>query len=198
MSDRKFLLASLSPRRRELLRECSVDFTVKAVPVDELTETEDIRTLPQQNALLKAAAAADIERGCWVLGADTMIVLENRAIGKPADLADAAEMLAGFSGRTHEVITGMALICREVDVCEVWSECSVVKFKKLTPEIIAGYLDKVEVLDKAGAYAIQEHGEMIVENFSGELENIVGLPLKKLRTLLKKYAIGSKVDPWVQ
>ena len=193
MSNRQFLLASGSPRRKELLQKCGVDFTVETIPVKELSEAEDIRTLPQQNALLKASAVADTRRGCWVLGADTMIVFENRAIGKPADPADAAGMLAELSGKTHEVITGMALICRELEVCKVWSECSTVKFKELTPQIIAGYLAEVEVLDKAGAYAIQDHGEMIVESFSGELENIVGMPLKKLRSVLTEFAIGVKL-----
>ena len=184
------ILASRSPRRSELLRQCGVDFSVEISPVQELDNAPDITALPQLNAALKAAAAADRNPEKWVLGADTMIVFENSAIGKPADLAEAAHFLRRFSGKSHQVITGMALICRSKQVEEVWSETSVVTFKNLSDEVIREYLDKVEVLDKAGAYAIQEHGEVIVEKFSGEIENIVGLPLKKLRELLNKYSIG--------
>ena len=128
----------------------------------------------------------------WVLGADTMIIFDGRAIGKPANISDAFEMLSRFSGRTHEVISGLTLVNKKKNITLSWSESSSVKFKTLTPEIIRNYLDKVEVLDKAGAYAIQEHGDMIVESYTGELENIIGLPLKKLLSLLTKYAIGGK------
>ena len=84
----------------------------------------------------------------------------------------------------HEVVTGLALSCPARDICEVWSEVSQVTSKKLTPEVIAEYLQKVPVLDKAGAYAIQEHGDMIVADYTGELENIIGLPLIRLRKRL--------------
>ena len=98
-----------------------------------------------------------------------------------------------FSGRTHEVITGMALLNKEEDIAEVWSCKSEVKFKKLSDAVIKEYLECVPVLDKAGAYAIQDHGELIVERFSGEMENIIGMPLKKLQLLLKKYSIGGNL-----
>lgn len=187
------ILASRSPRRSELLRQCAVDFTVEVSPAEELASAGDIRQLPELNAALKAAAVADKNPDSWVLGADTMIVFENSAIGKPADLAEAAGFLRAFSGREHQVITGMALICRSKNIEELWSETSVVRFKTLDEKTISEYLAQVEVLDKAGAYAIQERGDLIVEEFSGELENIIGLPLKKLSSLLKKYAICDKL-----
>ena len=115
------ILASRSPRRSELLRQCGVDFSVEISPVQELDNAPDITALPQLNAALKAAAAADRNPEKWVLGADTMIVFENSAIGKPADLAEAAHFLRRFSGKSHQVITGMALICRSKQVEEVWS-----------------------------------------------------------------------------
>jgi len=181
------ILASASPRRRELLQSCAVDFTVKVAPVNELDRAEDLRHLPQDNALLKAQAVAVDHPQSLVIGADTMIIFDGKAIGKPADLDEAAAFLRAFSGKSHEVVTGVALICREKQICEVWSEVSVVKFKTLSEAVISEYLRQVRVLDKAGAYAIQEHGELIVESFTGEVENIVGLPLKKLQDLLKKY-----------
>lgn len=188
----KLILASKSPRRKELLKSCGVDFSVKIAPVTELTSFEPLTLLPQENALLKAEAVAEKETGSWVLGADTMIIFDGRAIGKPENISDAFDILSGFSGRSHEVVSGLALINKEQQISLSWSESSSVKFKKLTPEIIRDYLDKVEVLDKAGAYAIQEYGELIVESFTGELENIIGLPLKKLLSFLTKYAIGGK------
>ena len=186
------ILASASPRRRELLRRLDVEFTVEAADVEEISGGDDPFALPEKNALRKASAVAAAHPAHWVLGADTVIVFRGRVIGKPADLTEAAGFLREFSGETHRVVTGMALVCRRSGVCEVWREESQVRFRKLSEETIRRYLAEVHVLDKAGAYAIQEKGDRIVESFSGEVENIVGLPLKKLETLLKKYAIGGK------
>lgn len=185
----KLILASKSPRRSELLRRCGVSFSVKTVDVQELTDFEPLALLPEQNAILKASAAAQTEPDSWVLGADTMIIFNGRAIGKPASQTEAFEMLRSFSGCTHEVITALALINLNKNVNYSWSESSEVTFKKLSPETIDLYLKSVGVMDKAGAYAIQEHGELIIDHFSGEVENIIGLPLKKLQILLKKYSI---------
>ena len=182
----KFILASKSPRRREILTKCGVEFAVKTAGVEELDSFDPLEKLPEQNALLKAGAVAGSEKNSWVLGADTMIIFEGRAIGKPQDLSDAFRMLESFSGKSHEVVSGMALVNREKNEVFAWSEKSVVTFKPLTPAIISEYLAKVEVLDKAGAYAIQEYGDMIVESFTGELENIIGLPVEKLQQILKK------------
>lgn len=181
-----FILASKSPRRRELLQNIGAEFCVKTIDVEELGFFDPLEKQPERNALLKASAVADSETASWVLGADTMIIFDGRAIGKPRDLSDAFKMLESFSGRTHAVISGMALVNRAQDEVILWSEKSLVTFKTLAPQIIREYLDKVEVLDKAGAYAIQEHGDMIVECFTGELENIIGLPMKKLQQILKK------------
>ncbi|MBR2625392.1 MAG: septum formation protein Maf [Lentisphaeria bacterium] len=193
MKNYPLILASASPRRQNLLRRCGVDFTVQSVDIEELTGAGDIALVPEINARNKALAVASANPGCWVLGADTMIIFENRAIGKPADMAEAFALLKSFSGRTHEVITGMALLNKEEDIAEVWSCKSEVKFKKLSDAVIKEYLECVPVLDKAGAYAIQDHGELIVERFSGEMENIIGMPLKKLQLLLKKYSIGGNL-----
>lgn len=168
-----------------MLRRCGFDFTVKCVPVAELTDFPDLTLLPQENARRKAAAAAEVYPGELILGADTMIIFNNRAVGKPADIENAAQMLREFSGRSHEVITGVALICRNRGICECWSEVSQVSFKNISDETIADYLKKVQVLDKAGAYAIHEHGGMIISGYSGELANIIGLPLKKLQLRLQ-------------
>ena len=185
----ELILASKSPRRCELLRRCGFDFKVVTADTCELTTAPDLRFLPEKNALLKARAVAEKYPDSLVLGADTMILFDGKAVGKPADQAEAARFLRDFSGRTHEVVTGLAL-CFPGGREESWHEVSQVRFKTLTETVIDEYLRLVPVLDKAGAYAIQEHGEMIIENFSGELENIIGLPLMKLQ---KK--IGGLMDP---
>lgn len=185
----RLILASKSPRRSELLRRCGVDFSVKALDARELTYFEPLELLPEKNALIKASATAAVEPDSWVLGADTMIIFDGRAIGKPGSPAEAFEMLLDFSGRTHKVVTGLALINQARQITLSWSETSEVTFKTLAPETVDRYLASVEVMDKAGAYAIQEHGELIIEKFTGELENIIGLPLKKLQILLKEYSI---------
>ena len=180
----RLILASASPRRRELLARCGFDFTVAPVPAEELTDLADLRLLPEENARRKADAAADAHPGALVVGADTLVLCDGRALGKPADLSDAARMLRELAGRTHEVVTGVALRCRARELAESWSVVSEVVFKPLSDADIADYLRLVPVLDKAGAYAIQDHGEMLVARFTGELENIIGLPLERLRKRL--------------
>ena len=182
---RKLILASKSPRRKELLQRSNVAFSVCTADVPELEKASDMRDLPRLNALRKALAVSIMNPEQMVLGADTMILFENRAIGKPRDISDAFRMLREFSGKEHEVITGVAL-CLNGKEKSSWSEQSRVYFKKLSDEMIEYYLSKVMVLDKAGAYAIQEHGDLIIESFSGEEENIIGLPLQKLLVFLRK------------
>lgn len=182
----RLLLASKSPRRKEILQMLGVDFEVKVAEVEELENFDPPEKLPELNARIKAQAVAAGEKDLWVIGADTMIIFDGRAVGKPRDLSDAFKMLESFSGRTHKVVSGVALVNSGKKEIVSWSETSLVTFKKLTGKIIETYLEKVEVLDKAGAYALQEHGDMIVENFTGEAENIIGLPIVKLQQILKK------------
>lgn len=183
----RLYLASQSPRRQELLKRCKPDFLVEFLPTREIDTAADLRSVPRVNASIKAAAVAKRHRKDFVLGADTLIISGNRVMGKPADLDEAAAFLRELSGRTHEVITAMALICLRRSIHLVWSETSQVTFRELTEEDIAGYLAKVDVLDKAGAYAIQEHGDMLISSYTGELENIIGLPLVKLREHLAEF-----------
>ena len=184
------ILASESPRRRELLGALGIPFEIRSAKVEELEQAEDacsVSLLPQKNACLKAQAVAELYPDAVVLGADTAIVFENQLIGKPRDLEDARRILALFSGKTHQVITGIALTrAGNEPFLRQWSEISQVTFKELTFEVIEEYIRKVHVLDKAGAYAIQESGDMIISDFTGELNNIIGLPLFRLEEELKK------------
>lgn len=183
------ILASRSPRRRELLSRCGVEFSVFDADVGELTQDSGVilEELPAANASLKADAAAEKFPCELVLGADTMVICNGKAYGKPENEAESFNMLSELSGRTHQVITGVALVCRERGIREVWSEVSQVSFKELSAETIRNYIQCVNTLDKAGAYAIQEHGEMIIEHLDGELENVIGLPLIQLQKFLRQF-----------
>ena len=137
------------------------------------------------NALLKARAVARIHPHRIVLGADTVVALSGRLFGKPRDLVHAREMLQALSGHSHQVITGVAIIAPEGTAS--FSETTEVTFHSLTPERISDYLSRVDVLDKAGAYAIQEHGDLIVKAIRGSFSNVVGLPQEKVRSALHEF-----------
>lgn len=179
------ILASESPRRRELLKRIVPEFTVVSPQVEELEEGNDLEKLPEANALLKAEAVARCFPEALVLGADTAVFSEGRMLGKPASAAEAAVMLGSLSNRSHKVISGVALVCREKALRCSWSVVSSVRFKELSPQEIAAYMERVNVLDKAGAYAIQEYPELLGASWEGEVENIIGLPLLKLQEVLE-------------
>ena len=179
------ILASASPRRRELLASLGLRFDVM---VAEVTEHEHPDTDPTvmvtHNSSLKADWVSARNPDAWVLGADTTVFVDGKALNKPVDLDDARRMLRLLSGRSHTVFTGLAFRHATKLVCRNEGVATQVQFKVLTPEIIEKYLSSVKVLDKAGAYAIQEHGDLIVEAFSGSYTNIVGLPLETTKQIL--------------
>jgi len=176
------ILASASPRRAELLRQLDLEFHVVASDVPELHQ-EDLTAgeISQINACRKARFVAKKHPDCLVIGADTLVCLGTRLFGKPADRGEAGAMLAELSGRTHTVVTGVCLLHLRSHRQRVFAETSFVTFHSLSPARINAYLDRVNTADKAGAYAIQESGELIVENVIGSFSNVVGLPLARLR-----------------
>ena len=178
----RLFLASESPRRRELLKTLVKEFTVEAPCVEEISSSAELspEELVLANAALKADAVCCRHPENWVLAADTVVELDNKVYGKPRDLAEAAEVLQVFSGRTHRVITAVVLECRNKNKKSEFAAVSKVKFRNLSKQDIACYLSQVPVLDKAGSYGIQDKGEMLVESIEGELENIIGLPVKAL------------------
>ena len=184
-------LASESPRRRELLSGIIKDFKVEAAAVEEVAAFTAIGTesLTVLNARLKAEAVAARHPGGWVLGADTVVMLDQRILGKPCDIAEAREFLRMLSGREHQVLTGVCLINRDLAQQFEFEARSLVRFRQLDEESITRYLQLVYVLDKAGAYGIQEHGDILVESIDGELENIIGLPVGELAGLFRKVGI---------
>jgi septum formation protein len=179
------ILASASPRRAELLRQLELEF--KIVPSDA-TEVFDEQLSPlelcQLNAHRKARAVAKKISDDLVLGADTLVFLGREIFGKPQNLAEAKRMLAKLQGRTHQVVTGVSLIHLRAHRERLFAVSTDVKFLPLTAEQINDYLGRMNPLDKAGAYAIQEHGEMIVSEISGSYSNVVGLPLEQLQAEL--------------
>ena len=176
----QLILASASPRRRELLARCGIPFTVVTAEVAELTKSDDPASLPRLNAERKAAAVAALYPEALTLGADTVILCRGEIIGKPRDLTDAAAILRRLSGRTHEVLTGIAFRCPARGIESSFTATTAVRFRKLDEAAIARYLAAVPVLDKAGAYALQEHGDWLIESVEGEPENVIGLPVRQV------------------
>jgi septum formation protein len=183
----RLILASASPRRRELLAQLGVPFEVVTAEVTEHEEeSTDPRVMVAHNAALKAEWVAARHSDALVLGADTTVFLDGAALNKPRDLADARAMLRRLSGRTHTVFTGLALR-RGADGWRVdEGVASEVTFKALDDATIDTYVARVNTLDKAGAYAIQEHGELIVAGHRGSLTNIIGLPLETTKQILTR------------
>lgn len=183
----RIILASASPRRRELLAGMGYEFEVIPADVQELQDTDGItpEQLALANARLKAEALAKIHPDALVIGADTVVECGGVCCGKPADEADAVRMLQFLSGKEHHVITGVAL--RIAGKKYDFADTSTVVFKDLSEADIHAYMKSVNVMDKAGAYAIQEHAEIIINRFDGSLSNIIGLPVERLSEVLQSF-----------
>jgi septum formation protein len=185
MSPPPIILASASPRRAELLREMNLEFQV--VPSDA-PEVMDDHLSPfeicQLNAHRKARAVAKKFPDRLVLGADTLVFLGSEILGKPSTSAEAETMLERLQGRTHQVVTGVTLMHLRTHREKLFAVSTDVRFRALTADEIRLYLSKVNPLDKTGAYAIQEHGELIVEEISGSFTNVVGLPAERVQSEL--------------
>jgi septum formation protein len=181
----RLILASASPRRRELLAQLGVPFEVV---VADVTEHEDPSTDPRvmvaHNAALKADWVAARNPDAVVLGADTTVFLDGMAINKPGDLEQARSMLRRLSGREHTVYTGVAVRRISIGLRIDQGVSSQVEFKPFGEAVIEEYVRLVNTLDKAGAYSIQEHTEMIVAGYRGSFSNIMGLPMEATKQIL--------------
>ena len=179
----KTILASASPRRKELLSLAGIEYEVV---VSECEEILPEKILPHEAVMLLAKQKAEDvfsrNSDCMVIAADTVVALEDKILGKPKDAEDAFNMLSALSGRQHTVYTGVCIMTKaKTDCFFVGTD---VEFYSLTEKEIREYIATKEPMDKAGAYGIQEHGDMLLENLSGELENVIGLPLKKVQQTL--------------
>lgn len=181
------MLASSSPRRREILGKFISNFEVKSSDIEEfMRDGESPIATVMANAYRKAEDIASREDAGIVIGADTVVYM-NKILGKPSDLNEAREMLRTLSGRTHQVITGIVIV--DVSSNAVISDYDIteVKFRELDDGMIYRYLDMEEYRDKAGSYAIQERGEILVEYISGSYSNVVGLPILKLEKCMNHF-----------
>lgn len=187
MSSKRFILASRSPRRADLLRRIGLEFEV--IP-SGINEDEISGDSPQEKALNAALAKAlDVARRVKdgiVIGADTIVVLEGRILGKPSGPQEAIRMLTLLSGKTHQVITGVALVDASSMEIESWVEITYVTFRDLSPDEIIEYVETGIPLDKAGAYGIQDRASAFVRRIEGCYYNVVGLPLASMIERLRK------------
>ncbi len=188
------ILASASPRRSQLLASMDIEFEVVPSHVEELIDGYDfIPDLCEANARIKAEPIADMHPECLVIAADTMVYLEDTLYGKPTDIDDAHRMLTRLQGRTHQVTTGVSLIYHNEEISKSFSVITNVTFLSLDAGQISEYLAKIDPLDKAGGYAIQEHKQMIAKRVSGSVSNVVGLPVERLKEELNNL-FGEKVE----
>lgn len=188
------ILASASPRRSQLLASMDIEFEVVPSHVDELIDGYDfIPDLCEANARIKAEPIADMHPECLVIAADTMVYLEDTLFGKPTDIDDAHRMLTRLQGRTHQVTTGVSLIYHNEEISKSFSVITNVTFLSLDAGQISEYLAKIDPLDKAGGYAIQEHKQMIAKRVSGSVSNVVGLPVERLKEELNNL-FGEKLE----
>lgn len=183
---RRVVLASQSPRRRELLKESGITFVAKTKVIEEIINPNiSIEDAICVIALEKAKAVQEEYPKDIIIGADTMVCYKNEVLGKPKDRTDAYRMLKMLSGQTHRVITGVAII--EENHHEVFYAETEVSFYPLTDEDIYTYIDTKEPLDKAGAYGIQGFGKFLIAKINGDYYNVVGLPIAMLYRKLKDW-----------
>ena len=185
------ILASASPRRSELLRQLRPRFQIVPSPAAETRgEHWSAGELARVNACRKARAVSQHFPDALVIGVDTLVAVGAAIFGKPRTRAEARDMLAFLQGRTHQVTTGVCLVCWRARRQRVFFEQTDVTFRALTPAQIRRYHRKVNPLDKAGSYGIQEMGGELVESISGSFTNVVGLPLEKLGAELDAFLAG--------
>lgn len=186
-----FILASASPRRQELLRNAGIPFTAQPADIDETPlADESPRDCAERLARQKTLAVFKNRSQDWVLGADTIVVVDNAILGKPRDVEDAIRMLRMLSGRTHEVITGICLAGK--NALSGASETTMVTMCTLSDDEIRDYVATGEPMDKAGAYAIQGIASRWIPRIEGDYSNVVGLPVALVYRMLRE--LGGDLD----
>ena len=188
----RVILASKSPRRREILSALGVKFEIVSADADERSALTDPKALVRELALRKGRATRELlrERGEWdddtlIIASDTVVACEDEILGKPADAEDARRMLRKLSDTTHRVISGAALLWGEREVADF--DSTGVRFAKMSEREIDWYVASGEPNDKAGAYAVQGLASMFIKGLDGDYFNVVGLPVYKLNTLVREY-----------
>ena len=193
----KLLLASNSPRRRQLLSEAGFEFVTVAPRVNERFDPDlTIRELTVWNAVRKGLSVARNHRDQVVLSADTLVAIGAEILGKPRDRTDAFRMLGHLNGRVHEVCSAVFICHRSSGRSIAFCELSRVQFRRLTDAAIRNYITKINPLDKAGAYAAQESAGDIIAKIHGSYSNVVGLPMERTIAALEQFGIRptAKID----
>lgn len=181
-----FILASASPRRQELLHSLGLNFKIIPAHVNEnYRNGEGPREHVRRLAAAKAAAVAAKHPTAWVLGADTIVVIDDRILGKPKNKSEARKMLTRLSGREHKVFTGFTVVGAETKISKTKVVCSAVRFKSISREELEWYVSSSEPYDKAGGYAVQGKGACFIKSIRGSYTNVIGLPLSELMEELK-------------
>ncbi|MBB5324569.1 septum formation protein [Anoxybacillus tepidamans] len=182
---KRLILASSSPRRKQLLEMAGLRFDILVSDIDEqIQRNESPEQIVQSLAYQKAKAVQKTNPGAYVIGADTIVVYNRQVLGKPKTKQEACEMLRLLSGKTHHVFTGVAIIAPEQET--VFVERTAVTFWDITDEDIFEYIETGEPMDKAGAYGIQGKGALFVKRIEGDYFSVVGLPLARTVRELKK------------
>ena len=184
----EIILASASPRRKEILQNTKLKFEVQKSEIEEAVfEEESPESMVVRLAYEKAFDVAQKNREKLVIGADTIVVLGDEVLGKPKDEEEAFDMIQKLSNKTHRVITGISLIHLKKGIVVNDYQISYVTFKDLSEDSIKDYINTKESLDKAGGYGIQGYGALLVDSIQGDYFNIVGLPISKLSDLLRDH-----------
>lgn len=189
---RRFILASNSPRRRELLDNCGYSFEIKPSDCDEtisekLTPQETVKELSRRKAMVVLESYGD----AVVLGCDTVVAVDGEILGKPLSREDAFRMLMYLSGKKHIVVSGVCIADR--DRCECFENTTEVEFHTLSEETVNSYLDTMEYADKAGSYGIQGYGSVLVKGIKGDFFSVMGLPVSQCASVLASFGIYGKV-----
>ena len=184
----EIILASASPRRKEILQNTKLKFDIEKSDIEEVVlENESPEDMVVRLAYEKAFDVAKRNTDRLVIGADTIVALDDEVLGKPKDKEEAYQMIKRLSNKTHKVITGISLINLKENKIIKDYVVSLVTFKDLSEDSIKDYINTNESLDKAGAYGIQGYGALLVKNIQGDYFNIVGLPISRLSDLLKNH-----------
>lgn len=195
---KKIILASASPRRKSLLEDLGITFSIRSAAIEEIDHGGTPASIVESNARRKCAAVADdCVEDALVIGADTLVFLEEQVLSKPTSLEDARRMLCLLSGNTHQVVTGLAVYDTGSRRMVQGSESTDVTFRPLTEEEIDCFVDAVRPMDRAGAYTVDGPGSLLVSRYDGCYQNVLGLPIVRLDKLLRPlgYSLFPFIDP---
>ena len=189
MEKTRIVLASGSPRRREILTQIGVDFRVVVSNEEEKPTSSNPLDFPRENAAAKALSVSKKEPGQYVLGFDTLVFLDGRPLGKPKSPENALEMLQELNGKSHKVITGVAL-AKDAQVVDTQHEETEVVFRNCSLQELKDYVNSKDPMDKAGAYGIQTRGARLIRSISGCYYNVVGLPVALTLEMLTRQKVN--------